>query len=393
MFCRKCGTEITRENAKFCNKCGCALSGVESNVENISAATKNSEVIQGIKGQPEDTNAVTLPKVNSKLNKKVIVIIAVIVLVLCAIPAAKAVFKPEGPQAVVKEFLKELKAGNYEKAYSYIDNSKLLNEQFLNYEDFRKSFEKEKITDFNIVKDKSKSDNSKMSDYKVKAKMTHGGQKVENTFVLVNVSDEKKPEWKIDPESFIVQTQVKTLVGIDIEINGKKVNINTEGNAAVRMFKNYPIHVRLANSDILPVETDTISGSCLEFYEFQPGEAFKKTVEDIIVGYNKNALPKFYRNYSISDVEGYIKVYSGIWSELYKDQIIKPLAEEYKSIEIEIEDIEFLDDPNTLDVSNINKIVVSTNEKWFFGGKEDSGELVYYMEKLPNGNWLITDIG
>jgi len=116
-------------------------------------------------------------------------------------------------------------------------------------------------------------------------------------------------------------------------------------------------------------------------------------VEDIIVGYNKDALPKFYRNYSISDVEGYIKVYSGIWSELYKDQIIKPLAEEYKSIEIEIEDIEFLDDPNTLDVSNINKIVVSTNEKWFFGGKEDSGELVYYMEKLPNGNWLITDIG
>lgn len=393
MFCRKCGTEITRENAKFCNKCGCALSNVEPNVEKIDAAAKNSEVVQEIKGQPEDTNTAALPKGNSKFNKKAIAIIAAIALILCAIPAAKAVFKAETPQAVVKKFLKELKAGNYEKAYSYMDSSKLSNEQFLTYEDFRKSFEKEKITDFNIIKDKSKSNDSKTSDYQVKAKMTHGGQIVENTFVVVNVSDEKKPEWKIDPKSFIVQTQIKTLAGIDIEINGKKINMNTVGNAVVGMFKNYTIHVRLANSDILPVETDTISGAGLEFYEFQPGEASKKTVEDLIVSYNKDALPRFYKDYSMSHLEGHLKKYSGIWDELCINQIIKPRVEEYKSIEIKIEDIKFLDDPNKLDVSDINKIAVITNEKWSSGGKEDSGEFIYYMEKQPNGNWLITEIG
>lgn len=386
MFCSKCGTEIKKENAAFCNKCGASLKEKASEIEKVISNEGETENLN-FKETNISIPVVLPPRPEFKINKKVIAIIAAVAVVLCLIPVVKLILKPASPQSVAEKFFKELKSGNYEKAYELFDSEKLKGSEFLTAGDYKKSFEKSKITDFTIVKNKGKVDYSKSKEYQIEVNITLGQNNQKWHINLVNVSKGKSPKWKIDPSRLILETQIIVPSGMDLEVNNKKIALVNGDTIKIPMFGGYPFHVKVSNPDIKIVEKDAAAGDYIEFFEFSPSEELTSKITELINKYHQSSIETF-KDCNVSHIEQCVKKESSLWYR-YTNYFTMETAPEERSIK----DLKFNEFSFEMGfTTNLDVIIVKTNEVWNSSiAGETVNNFVYTIERQPDGNWMITE--
>lgn len=143
MNCPRCNAPITKEGSNFCPHYGYDLT--------LNQETKpKAQVIDAGANVPISAAG----NKNIRTNKIAILIIAAIAVIIAAFFGIRYFTKPT-PDRVMMKFLNSLKAGKYEDAYRYLDDSKLTGNNYLTAEYFRKSFEGNPLTDYSYTVESS----------------------------------------------------------------------------------------------------------------------------------------------------------------------------------------------------------------------------------------------
>lgn len=375
--CPRCNAPITKEGSNFCPHCGYNL-------------TLNQEIKP--EAQVIDTGAnVPIAAVgsnNTRINKTVIIIIAAIAVIIAAFFGIRYFTNPT-PDRVMTKFLNNLKAGKYEDAYKYLDDSKLNGNNYLTAEYFRKSFEDNPLTDYSYtVESSSDFENFTTDDEKTTFNVVlqlKKGPVTMNIPVYKRVTQGNKGKIMIDPGKFIKSTTIEQFSnGLTVSLDNKKIDASKYNK--IPMFLNSKHKVKITSDMIKPIEKEITAGEDFGYDgPYEPTDEIVSKVKDIIDNFNK-AWIKTVNSKNMSNIEPYVQWNSDEWNGIY-NQISNNKNETVKDsdyIGVKFGNINFYN--NQLDT-----LSVEADETWA-GADYPNGKVnkwIYYLKLQDDGKLYI----
>lgn len=308
MNCPRCNTPITKEGSNFCPHCGYNLTlnqETKPEVQVIAAGTNMPIPAAGSK--------------NTRANKIAIIIIAAIAIIIAAFFGIRYFTNPT-PDRVMTKFLNNLKAGKYEDAYRYLDDSKLTGNNYLTAEYFRKSFEDDPLTGYSYtVESSSDSENFMTTDdektiFNVVLQLKKGSVTM-NIPVYKRVTKGNKGKIMIDPSKFIKIATIEQISnGLTVSLDNKKIDSSKYNK--IPMFLNSKLKVKITSDMIKPIEKEITAGEDFGYDgPYEPTDEIVSKVKDIIDNFNK-AWIKTVNSKDMSNIEPYVEWNSNAWNDI-----------------------------------------------------------------------------
>lgn len=401
MNCPKCNAEILKSNAKFCPKCGYNLSSAEIySVDNKS--TENTQQAMNVHNA-EGASFATMPKITIKMTRTVKLVLILIPILIGAFYIYKYITAPPTPDKIVSNFLNQLKSGNYDKAYAFFDDTKLIGNEYLSLESFKKSFEKNPVKDFRYTVNT----NSQSSQTSGKKTDKYNGGKMDFDVTLVfengsnhlklstvNLSpDGRKYNIKINPAPFIgtVNFNIHNAVLDKVSIDNKPYDLK-KNNKSLSMFNGLGSHLSINTADVKPIEIDFKAGDniVIDKSDLKPSDEVISTIKKSLEDYNKIWNDSLYNN-KIDDFKPYVLENSDEWQKLVDYLGAEWLAGD-KLLNIEFGKIYFEGTGMSDDANDyLSHVAVETDESWFDADSSTSDTIKwrYHLQKCTDGKWRI----
>lgn len=369
MNCPFCDAEIKNQDSKFCPHCGRALTG--ASIEH--AASKE------------------IPKV--QINQKHIGIIIGLIFIIGAAWGVSWFLKPPTPNKVVRTFVEALVQGKYETAYALFDQSAFIGRPFLSESSFEQACGTTEISDYDIT--------NTYQDVQGQTKLTYNvilniaGQRYEAVMTLLNKGSEKKPDWRVAPDNFIVDTTVYTLPGVTLRIGDDEITINNR-NYSAQLFKSAEeVAFSFTAPGAEPITKTAKPGEYLRVTDLKPSQETIQTVKKIVKDYYEWESTTALKSLNLDGLDAYVKRNSKEWENITTlfDKIKREGTLELTIKDIKYSEAKFVDSLNTISL-DIEATVAQTikNSDGSVNSHEDwSSKQRLKYEKQSDGKWLIIE--
>lgn len=378
MQCIYCNNENPDES-KFCFNCGKSL-----------AETPELD--------PQELNTPEIPPVNLKTTTQTKLILATIAIIVIGMLAYKYFTKPLPPDQIAAKYMEALKAGDLSQAYAYLDDSSFIGREFLTEDCFKKAFGSQKVTEYELSTQAygENPQNEQITRTAIHYIQNSGGERQEGDLILVNHPEGKKANWKIDPSTFIVGTDISTMPGVTVKIDDQQFKFEN-GSDTLSMFRNYAFTAYFEHPDCQTLKVYATAGQYVNGTDLE----VSLELQDIIRSqFNEflNAIVQAAKDCDMSHYSKAVKPGSHVWVEnenwisSVRDRSKNEMNQEEKISEPRINKIYFDYEFKDLyaDVEWFEEAILTNQEGNVVNtaSRQKSCELIF--EKQENGSWLIT---